>query len=71
MGTKTLMHDNFKFILDYELGKIPPGEIVGMFKALIETGDIWRLPTYYLDEATRIIEGGWLVADNPNRGNFN
>lgn len=47
-------------ILLYEQGDLTPSEIVVMFNDLVETGDIWKLPTEYLEDATKLINLGHL-----------
>lgn len=55
---------NTQDILDYETKGLTLDDTVLLFTDLIETGDIWKLPTSYLDIAASLIEHGQLPTTN-------
>lgn len=45
----------FDKILAFEQGELSLSEAVAMFNELIASGEIWRLPTIYMDKAIVVI----------------
>lgn len=52
---------NTAHIMLFEAGTLPAEETVALFKHLVDTGDIWRLSTDYLDKAAYLIENNLLT----------
>lgn len=51
---------NTDMVLKYETGGLTLDEAVLLFTGLIETGEIWQLPTGYLDDAVKLLDLGQL-----------
>lgn len=45
----------FEQILAFEQGELSLSEAVAMFDKLISSGEIWRLPTIYMEKAAIVI----------------
>lgn len=63
------MTNQFKNILRFESGELTDAEILTLFSDLIESGDIWKLPSNYGDMATLLIESGKLNTKHNQRIN--
>ena len=55
-------------VLQYFVGKLPREEVVGMFKELVDTGEIWNLPTDFLDTAATLWDAGYIGPARALRG---
>lgn len=51
---------NTEMVLKYETGGLTLDEAVLLFTNLMETGEIWNLPTGYLDDAAKLLDLGQL-----------
>lgn len=51
----------FDNILKFEAQEMQPQEIKSMFADLIASGDIWQLPSEYVNIAAALIEQGLLT----------
>jgi hypothetical protein len=49
---------NTEQLFAYENGGLTMAEAVVLFTQLVETGEIWKLPTEYLDDAAKLIDLG-------------
>lgn len=54
-------------VWDFEDGSLTGQAMVEWFGDLINTGLIWQLPTYYLDNGAKLIEKGYL-GHGPRQG---
>lgn len=45
-------------LLAFEADQLNQEQIVRWFTLMVQTGYIWKMPTYYLINASRLIEGG-------------
>lgn len=50
-------------LLELEAGMLRQEEVTVLIALLIQSGEIWKLPTRYLDAAASLFEGGVLRAD--------
>ena len=55
-------------LLEYEAAAMEQADVLAMFSALITTGDIWKLPTSYLDAAAFLIDNEHLSPEGLRRG---
>lgn len=60
--------NTYSRLLDYEAAAMEQAEVLAMFSALITTGDIWKLPTTYLDAAAFLINNGHHADTTAKRG---
>lgn len=51
-------------VLDFESGKMTQGQVVEWFTEIVTTGYIWNLPTYYLDNAAKLLYAQHIEARN-------
>lgn len=58
------MTNSFDAILAYEANELTIEQAIVMFTQLIDSGEIWRLPTDYLDAAGVLIVQGRLKKIN-------
>lgn len=49
---------NFDKILDLEDNKLSEPEVITMFQNLVDSGDIWRLPAGYQEQAAMLYHYG-------------
>lgn len=54
---------NSQSIMDFEAGLLHEVEVEVLFTQLIESGEIWKLPTIYLDTAAALLQLGVLTKD--------
>lgn len=55
-------------VLQYYVGKLPREEVVEMFRELTNSGEIWDLPTSFLDTAGSLWEAGMIGPPRNRRG---
>lgn len=55
-------------VLQYYNGKLTKEEMLEMFRELVASGDIWNLPTSFLDTASTLIEAGMIGPPRNRRG---
>lgn len=53
-------------IIDYESGQLSREEVIELFQALIDSGDVWRLQGSYGRTAVALIEAGLCVPKKAN-----
>jgi hypothetical protein len=53
----------YERLLEIESGMMSQGELTMLIALLIQTGEIWKLPTRYLDAAASLFENGILRSD--------
>lgn len=58
----------WELVLPFEGGKVTGDILRSWFRDLIETGYIWKLPEYYLENATTLLEGGYIDTTKINKG---
>lgn len=51
-------HSVFDKILAWEDNKLSEAEMIALFQALVDSGDIWRLPDAYQDNAALLYHYG-------------
>lgn len=55
-------------VLQYYNRKSTKEEMLEMFRELVSSGDIWNLPTSFLDTAATLIEAGLIGSPGTGRG---
>lgn len=50
----------WELVLPFEEGKVTGDILRSWFRDLIETGYIWKLPEYYLENAATLLDGGYI-----------
>lgn len=48
-------------ILLFEAGDLQSDQVVAMFREIINSGDIWKLPSHYLDAAALLMDSGYIL----------
>lgn len=64
-----MTNQSFTKILEFEDGKLTDEEIIHLFSDLIDSGDIWKLPSNYGDMASILIASGNLNTKHNQRIN--
>lgn len=62
MGHNNVMNDKlYEPILLFSIGKLEKDKIAPLFQALVESGEIWDLPSdNFLNTAGMLLEGGFI-----------
>jgi len=53
-------------ILLFEAGDLQSDQVVAMFREIINSGDIWKLPPHYLDAAALLMDSGYILNTKDN-----
>ena len=48
-------------ILLYETGCLQSDQVEAMFRKIINSGDIWKLPPHYVDAAALLLDSGYIL----------
>lgn len=51
--------ETIRLIWEYEKGTMQTDQALNMFKRLVKSGDIWRLPQHYVEQAKKMIDLGY------------
>ncbi len=58
----------FEKILEFESGGLSDVEVVVLFQTLVDSGDIWKLPSEYTSTAAALLARG-ILKNDPRRVN--